>query len=84
MNHWRTRAVIAVLTMTLAMTLMMALTIALAPAVLLAAPAVQAAGPAVIGFYQSEVIPTGDDSGLQISLTLYDDSSAELATSTTF
>lgn len=79
MNHWRTRAIIAALTMTLTLALTMAfvLGMALSPAVLLAAPPAQTAEPTIIGFYQSEVIPTGDDSGLQISLTLYEDGSAE-------
>ncbi|HXF61772.1 MAG TPA: copper resistance protein NlpE N-terminal domain-containing protein [Caldilineaceae bacterium] len=49
------------------------------PASLWAAPVIQAEELTIIGFYQSDVLPVASSPGLQISLTLYDDGSAEVA-----
>lgn len=58
--------------------LFMAWVLGLTPAALWAAPHAQAAEPVIIGYYQSDVMPAASGPGLQISLTLYDDGSAEV------
>lgn len=58
--------------------LFMAWVLGLTPAALWAAPQAQAAEPVIIGYYQSDVMSAASGPGLQISLTLYDDGSAEV------
>ena len=58
---------------------LLALTLAVGPAPLrvLAAPTQQTA-PAVVGYFESDVLPAADTPGLVVGLYLYDDGSAEL------
>lgn len=63
----------------LAVTLALAVGIVPATALLLAAPAAQEEGPAILGYYQSDVIP-GEEGApdLVVGLILYEDGTAEV------
>jgi hypothetical protein len=63
----------------LAVVLALTLAIGLAPTLLLAAPAAQETTPAIVGYYESAVIPGNDDTpDLVVGLILYEDGSAEV------
>src|SRR5215207_5995934 len=63
----------------LAVTLALALGLIPAPTLLLAAPVAQGDAPAVMGYFQSELIPgSGDNPELVVSVVLYDDGTAEV------
>jgi hypothetical protein len=65
-----------------ALILALAVGIVPAPTLLLAAPAAQATEPAIVGYYESEVIPgEGDTPDLIVGLVLYEDGSAEVISS---
>ncbi len=65
--------------LTLAVVVALLLGITTAPLAVWAAPDAQATvAPAVLGYYQSDVLPAADSPGLQVALILYEDGSAEV------